>query len=94
MVRNYMEEIVDEVLPTVLSQYESICKCEKCVNDIKALTLNNLKPLYVVREKGIIYSKMKKLQQQFSVDVINEITQSIEIVSKNPEHSDVELEKY
>ncbi|MDT8719467.1 late competence development ComFB family protein [Clostridium sp. 19966] len=87
MVRNYMEQVVAEALPAIISKYENICKCEKCIDDIKALALNNLKPLYIATEKGAMYSKIKKLQLQFSVDVINEITRAIEIVSKNPVHN-------
>jgi competence protein ComFB len=87
MIVNYMEQVVDEMLVTTINRYENICKCEKCIDDIKALTLNNLKPLYVVTEKGSIYSRIKELQPQFSADIINELTKSIEVVSKNPDHN-------
>jgi competence protein ComFB len=87
MVSNYMEDIVREILPNILDKYKNICKCEKCMEDISAISLNNLKPLYFVTEKGAIYSKLKKLQVQFSADVINELTKAIEIVSKNPNHN-------
>lgn len=82
-----MEQVVEKVLPTIINKYENICKCEKCIDDIKALTLNNLKPLYVVTEKGAIYSKVKRLQLQFNIDVVDELTKAIEVVSKNPEHN-------
>lgn len=87
MLKNYMEQIVDDIFPTVIDKYTDICKCEKCINDIKAITLNNLKPLYIVTEEGAIYSRMKELEQQFKTDVMSEIIKAIEIVSKKPKHN-------
>lgn len=82
-----MEEVVDFLLPTVLKKYENICKCEKCIEDIKAIALNNLKPLYVVTERGNIYAKVNELNTQFRADAIKEITGAIEKVCKNPRHN-------
>lgn len=87
MIRNYMEYIVEENLPLVMDKYTDICKCEKCIDDMKAIALNNLKPLYVVTEKGIVYSKLKELSQQFKTNIVSELTQAIEVVSKNPKHN-------
>ena len=87
MIKNYMEQIVDETLPTVIDKYTDICKCEKCIDDIKAITLNNLKPLYIVTEEGAIYSKLKELEQQFKTDIISELIKAIELVSKRPKHN-------
>ena len=82
-----MEEIVDKLAPEVLDTYENICKCPKCVNDIKALTLNKLPPRYVVCEKGLLYTKANEMFIQFKTDIIKELTLSIEVVSKNPNHT-------
>lgn len=87
MLKNYMEEIVDEILPTVLKNYPDICKCEKCIEDIKAKALNNLNPLYVVTEKGVIYSRIKELIPQFRTDVLNELVQAVNVVCQNPKHN-------
>lgn len=87
MIKNYMEYIVEENLPLVLDRYPGICKCEKCIDDIQAIALNNLKPLYVVTEKGSIYSKLNELSLQFNADIISELTQAIEVVSQNPKHN-------
>lgn len=87
MIKNYMEHIVEETLPLVIDRYPDICKCEKCIDDIKALALNNLKPLYVVTEEGTIYSKLNELTLQFKTDIISQLTQAIEIVSENPKHN-------
>lgn len=61
-------------------------KCDKCIDDIKAIALNNLEPIYVVSEKGNMYAKSNELNVQFRTDVIKELTEAIEIVSQNPRH--------
>lgn len=86
MLKNYMEEVVNFLLPTVLDKYDNICKCEDCIQDIKALALNNLKPLYVVTEKGNIYAKVRELSTQFRADTVKVLTEAVEVVCKNPRH--------
>jgi competence protein ComFB len=87
MVKNYMEVAVNHLLPKALEDYTNVCTCEKCLDDIKAIALNHLKPLYVVTEKGSIYAKVNEMEIQFSADVVKELVNAIEIVSKNPKHN-------
>ncbi len=84
LVRNYMEDVVDELLPRVLENYDNICKCPRCIDDIKAIVLNNLKPKYISTEKGLLYTKTNELSREFTTNVIKEIALAINIVSKNP----------
>lgn len=86
MLVNYMEVIVDNLLPEILEEYQDICKCEKCIEDIKALTLNNLKPMYVVSDKGSMYVRINELKMHFKANVMKEMILSINTVSKNPHH--------
>ena len=86
MIKNYMEVIVDDLFPTIVDEYMDICKCDKCIDDIKAIALNNLEPIYVVSEKGNMYAKSNELNVQFRTDVIKELTEAIKIVSQNPRH--------
>jgi competence protein ComFB len=88
MIRNYMEEAYDHVAPQVLKDYDDICKCEKCLEDIKAMTLNRMKPMYSVTEKGSMFLKLgEELELQFKTDLMLQIIQSIKIVSEHPKHS-------
>lgn len=86
MLKNYMEDVVENMLPTIIHEYKDICKCEKCIEDIKAIALNGLKPAYTVTDKGHMYNKINELKSQFNIDVINEITKAVGIVSKNSKH--------
>lgn len=85
MVRNYMEEIVYNLMKEVLEDI-NVCTCDKCLLDIAAIALNDLPPKYVVTEKGKLYSKLNILRQQFEVDVIAAITKAAVIVKRRPRH--------
>jgi len=85
-VHNYMENAVDKLIDKVLDQYQNICKCEICRNDIKAIALNKLKPHYVSTPKGDLYTKVDEMYIQFEADVIRVLVDAIEIVGKNPRH--------
>lgn len=87
MLKNYMEVVVEHIMPDILGRYNNICKCELCVADIKAIALNNLKPMYIATEKGNIYAKVNELKTQFMTDTITELMRAIEIVTKNPRHN-------
>lgn len=87
MVKNYMEIVVDNILKKILPDYNNLCKCEKCCDDIKAIALNNLKPIYVVTNAGNLYAKVNELEIQFSTDIVKELVKAIEVVSKNPHHN-------
>ena len=86
MIVNYVEQVVDKVLPELLKDYDDICKCETCLEDMKAYALNNIKPLYFVREKGKLYSRINESLVQFNADVQRVVIQAIERVSANPKH--------
>lgn len=86
MIINYVEHVVDKILPEVLTEYDDICKCETCLEDMKAYALNNIKPLYYVREKGKLYSRINESLVQFNADVHRTVIQAIVKVSENPKH--------
>ncbi len=85
-MKNYMEDCIEDMLDSVVNEL-NCCKCDKCKYDIMAITLNSLKPKYVVTKKGEMYAKLGTLHHQFDVDIISAITTASAIVSKNPRHS-------
>jgi len=85
-VHNYMENAVDMLIDKVLNKYDDMCKCEICVNDIKAIALNKLKPHYVSTKKGDLYTKVDEMYVQFDVDIYKALVEAVEIVKKNPRH--------
>lgn len=90
MIKNYMEKIVEDMFPDILRNYSDVCKCEKCVNDMKCITLNNLKPAYFDSGMGGVFLKVNELKVQYKTDIITQITKAIEIVSKNVRHDSLQ----
>lgn len=86
MLKNYMEIVVDDTLKEMQKTKDLKCDCDRCILDIKAMTLNNLKPTYIVSEKGILYTKLNEFNSQFRTDVIRELMKAIGIVEENPNH--------
>ncbi|MEZ0536228.1 late competence development ComFB family protein [Caldicellulosiruptoraceae bacterium PP1] len=85
-VKNYMEDAVISLLDKVLKDID-VCKCEKCKNDILALSLNRLPPKYVVTEEGELYTRIESLKEQFEIDIIASIAAAAFIVKQNPKHT-------
>ncbi|MEA1973982.1 MAG: late competence development ComFB family protein [Bacillota bacterium] len=85
-VHNYMENAVDLLLKDLLKKYEDMCKCDMCINDIKAIALNKLKPHYVSTKKGNLYTKVDEMNLQFDIDIYKALIEAIEIVRENPRH--------
>ena len=86
--KNYMEDLVQAKMPTVLKTMTDICLCDRCRLDILAHALNNSPPKYVVTSKGKIFAKLNVLQGQFEVDVVRAITDAAIVIGKNPRHDD------
>ena len=84
-LKNHMEEVVFNQMKYVLQDIK-MCKCEKCQKDVAAIALNELPPKYVVTEKGILFSKIDALQQQFEIGVTAAIIRAALLVRKSPWH--------
>lgn len=84
-VKNLMEDIVFLIMEEVIRDKE-ICKCNRCRMDMAAIALSRLPSKYVVTREGEVYAKTDLLSRQFRTDVIIELLNAIELVSKNPHH--------
>lgn len=92
---NYnFEYLVNETERMVLAELEhqleqdwaaDICKCEECVLDMAALSLNNLSPMYRVSLMGTLYAHSLQ-DTDYGVKVKDTVTESIKKVAKNPSH--------
>lgn len=84
-IKNYMEDVVRKSANSIVKSMD-ICKCEKCMADIIAISLNDLPPKYIVTEIGELYTKVNELEQQFAINVQTAVTKAAMIVGKNPKH--------
>lgn len=85
-LKNYMEDVVQNHLDSILAQCPDICQCEKCKRDIVAIALNHLPPYYVSSEEGSVMVKANLMTKQFDTDVIAAIVNGISLVRKEVRH--------
>ncbi|WBW96564.1 late competence development ComFB family protein [Oceanirhabdus sp. W0125-5] len=86
-LKNYNEEIVEHLTPKILMEYDNICKCDKCILDVKAIALNSMPPKYIVTNKGELFTKLNaEFNNQQIIDTTRAITQAIELVREKPQH--------
>ncbi len=85
-LKNLMEEEVLRVVEKLLKERDDICTCDRCKMDIAAITLNNIKPKYVVTEKGALFARVDSLSYQFDTDITVEAAKAIKKVGENPNH--------
>ncbi|EKD50491.1 MAG: ComF operon family protein [uncultured bacterium] len=85
-IQNYMEEMVNREIDSVLSLSNSGCSCEQCRTDIAAWVLNRMPAIYVVSDNGRTYSKLKEFDYQLKAELTVRIVEASNIVAKNPRH--------
>ncbi len=82
---NVMEAFVSERIEERLAN-EACCKCERCIDDMKAIALNKLPAKYVSSHNGELFSKLDASIRQNAVDINIAVTAAIDAVSKRPSH--------
>lgn len=83
---NVMESIVDEKIEQMLKE-EDCCKCDRCLEDMKAMALNQLPAKYVSTHNGELFSKLDALMRQSSIDINVAVSYAIRVVSEHPAHN-------
>ena len=81
---NYMEELADNVLGDLLPEYKSARFSDNAIQDIKALALNRLWPMYTTTDLGKNFLKKIIQEDKIEKDVIRELRAAIDIVKSNP----------
>lgn len=85
IMKNYMQDCIECYIDEVLDDVGS-CKCEVCVTDIMAITLNSLPVKYAVVEEGKEYKNLNKIKAEYKDEIIDSIIKAVGIVSKNSRH--------
>jgi hypothetical protein len=81
---NLTEKLVLKKLDATLKKM-NCCRCDRCKEDIIAISLNNLKPMYIVATKDEIRQKVHELNEMGS-EVTTEVIKAVLTVRKNPRH--------
>lgn len=85
-LKNFMEDVVTDYVDEILAENKEYCDCERCRLDVIAAALNDVKPKYVVTDKGYAYARMGELIAQFRADTIVAVTKALKQVKMHPRH--------
>ena len=83
---NVMQVLVEEKAPKYVEMF-GLCTCKRCMEDVKAYTLNHLPPKYVVTEPGDRIPRITVYDSKFSSDVVAQLLQACKVVHETPHHS-------
>lgn len=85
-VHNMMEDFVTDMLDKQWNHIELNCHCDRCKEDVLALTLNHIAPHYVANQKGGAYIKAQFFSEQSSATILTAIVEAAQKVSSRPRH--------
>ena len=83
---NVMQMLVEEKAPKYVKMF-GLCTCERCMEDVKALTLNHLPSKYVVLEPGDLVPRLTVYENKFSSDITAQLLHACKLVMEHPHHS-------
>lgn len=83
---NVMQVLVEEKAPKYIEMF-GLCSCKRCLEDVKAITLNHLPPKYVVLERGDMIPRLTVYEGKFSSDITAQLLQACKLVMDRPHHS-------
>ena len=82
---NVMQVLVEEKAPKYVGMF-GLCSCERCMEDVKAYTLNHLQPKYVVLEPNDRVPRLTVYEGKFSSDITAQLLQACKVVMERPHH--------
>jgi len=84
IIYNVMVNLVVEKLGIVLKKM-NCCKCERCKDDIVAVALNSLKPMYVVGTRDEIDNRKEEFSK-LGLEVTTAVLKAVLLVRRKPNH--------
>ena len=81
---NYMEQVTEGVLHSLLLEYKGARFSTSAKRDIKALALNRLWPMYTTTTLGRDFLKKIVEEDNIEKDVVRELRAAVNIVRSNP----------
>lgn len=82
---NIMQALVEEKAPHYIKKF-GLCSCKHCEADVKALTLTNLVPKYVVLSKRDRIPMLTVYEGRYSTTIFAQLTRACKVVMDAPRH--------
>ena len=83
---NIMEELLERQDIEKYTEQYGVCRCPKCLADIKARTLTNLPAKYVSSEGVFGAAAMNFYENKYKIRILTELIRSCIAVRNNPRH--------
>lgn len=84
-VVNIMEALVKDKAPRYINMF-GLCPCERCAADVRALTLTNLQPAYVVVPRKETNATITIYESRFNSTIFAQLTRACKVVMDHPHH--------
>ena len=84
-VINIMENLVELKAPRYINMF-GLCSCPRCVADVKALTLTNLQPSYIVVPRNEARGMLTVYESRYNSTIFAQLTRACKVVMDNPRH--------
>ncbi|MCL2229606.1 MAG: late competence development ComFB family protein [Treponema sp.] len=78
--------VIREMEHQIGAQAGNMCRCNECIVDIAAISLNSVKPLYRFSILGTQYASQAMTEQTYADSVKKAVKEAIVKVRKNPAH--------
>ena len=85
VVINIMEALVEEKAPRYIKMF-GLCSCKRCEADVKALTLTNVQPAYIVRRRAEAHAMLTVYESRYNSTIFAQLTRACKIVMDSPRH--------
>ena len=76
---------MEEKAPRYIQMF-GLCPCPRCMADVKALTLTNLQPSYIVRRRAEAHAMLTVYESRYNSTIFAQLTRACKIVMDNPRH--------
>ena len=85
VVVNVMESLVEAKAPRYINMF-GLCPCKRCSVDVKALTLTNLQPAYIVVRRAEVNGMLTVYESRFNSTIFAQLTKACKVVMDHPRH--------
>ena len=83
---NFVEEAVFETTERLAAADPEFCGCEKCVADVEAYALANLKPAYASAPVGAVVTRVVTDRADHHAEITVKVTTAMRLVKAQPHH--------
>lgn len=85
VIVNVMDALVEMKAPRYVKMF-GLCPCPRCTADVKALTLTNLQPAYIVVRRAEANAMLTVYESRFNSTIFAQLTKACKVVMDSPRH--------